>query len=225
MNLILPLIFTFLTCLPSLVGILFIKLKREWVFILTSLAVGTFLGAVFFKTFPKLSLDPISFYIVFLSLVFFMFLEEIIHWHGHFKEKPFGIINLLGDLFHNFMDGIAISSAFRISPSLGISFFFSVLFHEIPQEIGDFSVLILSGFSKRRAILLNFLVSLSAILGTLFGWYLNINPIFLISFVSGSFLYISMVDIIPLLRKEMKNKERIFGYFFFILGSLLMYLL
>jgi zinc and cadmium transporter len=121
-------------------------------------------------------------------------------------------MNLIGDAIHNFIDGLIIASTFFTSFSLGIITSITVLVHEIPQEIGDFGVLIHGGFSKLKALKLNLLSALSSILGVVLSWYLSqqiesLNH-FLLPFAAGGFIYIAAADLIPEL-KHNKNQLKI----------------
>jgi zinc and cadmium transporter len=135
-------------------------------------------------------------------------------------------MNLVGDSLHNFLDGIIIASSYIISIPAGIATSIAVLLHEIPQEIGDFGVLLHGGFSKTKALLLNFLTALIAFLGVaavflLNNFLTNIETI-LASIAVGGFIYIAGSDLIPELHKETRLKSSILQILFFILGVVIM---
>jgi zinc and cadmium transporter len=135
-------------------------------------------------------------------------------------------MNLVGDSLHNFIDGLIIAGSYLASIPAGIATTIAVILHEIPQEIGDFGVLIHGGFSKAKAIFLNFITALVAVLGTLIGLWLN-NYIpnmhqILVPLAIGGFLYIAGSDLIPELHKETKIKVSFFQIVSFILGILVM---
>jgi len=138
-------------------------------------------------------------------------------------------MNLIGDAFHNFLDGILIAGSFLVSTTLGIATTIAVLFHEIPQEIGDYAILLHSGFTKAKAILYNFLISLTALIGAVL--IIFINPFvenltnFVIPITAGAFLYIASSDLIPELHKETKLSTAILYLFGLILGIFVMFLL
>ena len=138
--------------------------------------------------------------------------ERFLQWrHCHIptsEEHPhsFAYMNLFGDAVHNFIDGLIIGGSYLANMQLGIATTLAVVFHEIPQEIGDFAVLIYGGFSKSRALFLNFSTALVAVLGAIVALSLGsmlegFGP-FLVPFAAGSFIYIAGSDLIPELRKE-----------------------
>lgn len=137
-------------------------------------------------------------------------------------------MNLIGDSIHNFLDGLIISASFIASPAVGITTTIAIAMHEIPQELGDFGVLIYSGMTKQKALFLNFITAITAILGGIIGFYLSsytqsISPI-LILLASGGFIYIAGTDLIPEIRKETNAKKSIINFLIIILGILIMYL-
>ena len=138
---------------------------------------------------------------------------------------PFAIMNLIGDGLHNFLDGLIIGAGYLLSIPAGIATTIAVLIHEIPQEIGDFSILIHGGFSKAKALLLNFLSAIVAILGGILALVLNsrIENIALIiaPLAIGGFIYIAGSDLIPELHKESTAKKSIIQLICFIIGIIL----
>jgi len=172
-------------------------------------AIGTLLGAAFFGMFPEAQKklpDERIFPFVLGGLILFFILEKFALWR-HCHEEPCdihtqaGTLILFGDSLHNFIDGVAISAAFTTSISLGISTSLAVITHEIPQEIGDFAILLESGYSKIRALLFNAVSSLAAVLGAVLTFFLL--PVFmstvpyLLSISAASFIYIALADLIP----------------------------
>lgn len=148
------------------------------------------------------------------GIVFGLITEKIIrrnHCHMPITKTHvhhFAIMNLIGDFVHNIIDGLIIGASYLVSIPTGIATTVAVIFHEIPQEMGDFGVLIHGGFSKKKAILVNFLTALSAIVGVigallLYKYTAGITKI-LIPFAAGSFIYIAGSDLIPELHKENK---------------------
>jgi zinc and cadmium transporter len=135
-------------------------------------------------------------------------------------------MNLIGDSLHNFIDGLIVAGSYLISIPAGIATTIAVIFHEIPQEIGDFGVLVHGGFTKGRAIFLNFITALTAVLGAVFALVLN-NYVaniegYLISLAIGGFLYIAGSDLIPELHKETKISVSLIQILTFILGIAVM---
>lgn len=144
------------------------------------------------------------------------------HEHIH----PFAYTNLVGDALHNFIDGLIIVASYTASIPVGIATTIAVILHEIPQEIGDFGILLHGGFTKSRALALNFLTALAAILGAIVAFWLSgfVEGIqkFLIPLAAGGFIYIAGSDLIPELHKETKVSRSIGQIISFILGIAIM---
>ena len=158
-----------------------------------------------------------SLLILFGILSSFM-VEKFLQWrHCHIptsSEHPhsFAYMNLFGDAVHNLIDGLIVGGSYLASIPIGISTTLAVIFHEIPQEIGDFGVLIQGGFNKTRALQFNFLTALTAMLGAVIALVLGatlegFTP-FLIPFAAGNFIYIAGSDLIPELRKDEPNLKK-----------------
>ncbi len=189
--------------------------------ILISYAIGTLLAAALLgmidnaltKSSPILIL-----YCVLGGIILFFLLEKMVIWrHCHHEDCQIhcasGPILLIGDAFHNFIDGIVIAASFLISIQIGIAVSLSVIAHEIPQEVGDFAILLNSGYSKKRAFSLNFLSSITTIPAAIIGYYILeifdfFIPIFL-ALSAASFLYIALSDLIPELHKKCNVKASI----------------
>jgi zinc and cadmium transporter len=229
--------------LISFVGILTVSIKldllKRIVMYLVSLSAGALLGGAFFHLIPEAAeADGFSFNLalfVLVGILVFFALEKIICWrHCHVPTSeehphPFALMNLIGDLFHNIIDGMVIAGSFLVSVPLGISTTLAVAFHEIPQEMGDFGVLIHGGFSRFKALMLNFSVALSAMIGAVAVLALNL-PVgavttFLIPFTAGGFIYIAASDLIPEMKKDIRPLNSFFQMIFLLLGLLIMYLL
>jgi zinc and cadmium transporter len=239
-GLILTLISTLFISLASLLGIFTLSLKKEklerFLLFFVSLSAGGMMGGAFLHLLPE-ALESISaelvFFLLLLSFSFFFILEKLLHWRhchmGFCEVHTFGYLNLLGDSLHNFIDGFIIAGAFKINANLGLATSLAVFLHEVPQEIGDFGVLLYAGFKRKKALLANLLVALTAVLGGILGWFLiDIfkNLAFLLMPVAaGGFLYISSSDLIPEIRKEKNLKKSFLSFALFLLGLLLMYLL
>lgn len=239
-ELILILLSTFLISAISFIGLVAIVLKNETlnkiIKYLIALSAGSLIGTAFLHLLPQTSrlLDETTlFTTVLISFVIFFVLERVIHWrhsHVHTGEKiSFGYLNLFADALHNFSDGAVIAAAFLVDVKTGILTTIAVMIHEIPQEIGDFGVLIYSGWTKKNALLANFFSAATAILGGIFGYYIStqlstVIP-YLLAFAAGGFIYIGASDLLPEIREE-KNLRKSVEYFsVFILGLALMYLL
>ncbi len=227
--------------LLSFVGILTLVIKKEnikdYLIYLVSFAAGGLFGDVFFHLVPDIVEKNgftilISFSII-LGILFSFILEKIICWrHCHLPITKTHIhrlafMNLWGDFFHNFLDGLTIAAAFLLNIPAGIATTLAVIFHEIPQELSDFGVLIYGGFTTKKALFYNFLTALSAILGAFFGLILN-NQIknltfYLVPFAAGNFIYIAGSDLIPELHKEVALYKNLKQIAFFILGIAIIY--
>ncbi len=229
--------------LISLIGVITLslntKILKKILIILVSLSAGALLGDAFIHLLPELIEEqnltvPISLFIILGILIFFI-IEKFIHWrHCHVPTSkdhphPFAIVNLIGDGLHNFIDGLVIGSSYLINIETGIATTIAVILHEIPQEIGDFGVLLHGGFSKGKALLFNFLSAATAILGTIISVYFgslfkNYN-VFLIALTIGGFIYIAASDLIPELHKEVKINRSIAQIFGIMLGVTVMIIL
>lgn len=204
----------------SLVGVFTLSLKevalRKYLFLLVSLAAGALIGDAFIHLIPEAfeeARDPmlVSVAIVAGILVFFV-LEKVLHWHHHDATSeaehaihPTGRMILFSDGVHNFIDGLIIGASYMVSIEVGIATTLAIILHEIPQEIGDFGVLINSGYSTTRALLLNFLSALAALLGTVIalviGGASETLALWLVPLAAGGFIYIAMADLIPEMQK------------------------
>ena len=220
--------------ITSLVGIFALSLRHKTLekilLFLVAFSAGTMLGSSFFHLFPE-SLEnlpaQLTFQLAFLSLVVFFLIEKILHWHhchdADCHTHTIGYMNLFGDGLHNFIDGLLIAATFSVSIPLGIAATIAIMAHEIPQEIGDFGVLLHSGFSKKNAILFNLVSALASVAGALVGILLleQVTSLsnYLLPIAAGSFLYIGAADLLPELRKE-KNRARLIGLVIvFLLGA------
>ncbi|MBU1046695.1 ZIP family metal transporter [Patescibacteria group bacterium] len=231
---------SFLISLSVWVAVLFLYFKKETLkkitIFLVSLSAGALIGGVFLHLLPEASekIESGTLYlIVLIAFIFFFLMEKILHWRHCHEENcsvhSFGYMNLIGDSFHNFIDGIIIASTFIIDIKLGITTTIAIALHEIPQEIGDFGVLIHAGFEKKKALIMNYAVALFVLFGALVGYFLssileNI-VLYLVPFAAGGFIYIAASDLIPEIRKEENFKKSIASFLFFILGIILMFLI
>jgi zinc and cadmium transporter len=204
--------------LLSLVGGLILLWKEEFAkkisFYLISFAAGSLLGAAFFDILPEALEGAGKGVLIFvllgivLVLVFEQFLGYFHHHDQEFHSKSLSAHTVLfGDTLHNFIDGVAIALAFSISPQVGMSTTFAVLIHEIPQEIGDFGVLIRNGYSKFKIIGYNLITAMATLVGAILTYftfpYFPENTIFYgLALVAGTFIYISTSDLIPELREH-----------------------
>ncbi len=236
------LISVFIVSLISLIGILTVSIQikkvRKFLIYLVSFSAGALFGGAFFHLIPEVVEEyGFTLQISFLMLggiILFFSLEKIIHWHHYHMPDTkgkgyihsFAIMNLIGDGFHNFLDGLIIGAAYLINISAGIATTIAVAFHEIPQEIGDFGVLIHGGFSRVRALFLNFGSALLAVIGAIVSLALSIyveNIQYIIVPVAiGGFIYVAGSDLIPELHKHPKLKDSVLQLITLISGILVM---
>jgi zinc and cadmium transporter len=225
---------TFLVSAISIIGILFLVLRKKLLdkisLMLVSFASGSLLGGAFLHLIPE-ALSPYdeSVFIVILVGIFVFFLLEKSLWkHCHEKEcpvHPFAYLNLFGDGLHNFIDGLIIAASFLVSIPLGTATTLAVISHEVPQEIGDFGILVYGGLSKNKALFYNFLTAITAIVGATFMYALYVfspfipNMAYLLAFAAGSFIYIATTDLIPELQKE-KNLTISIAQIILLLGGI-----
>jgi zinc and cadmium transporter len=209
-----------------MIGILILWLKeqilKKILLYLVSFSTGALFGDAFIYLIPGaieengfgLSISAL----ILCGILFSFIVEKFLQWrHCHIptsSEHPhsFAYMNLFGDTIHNLLDGLVVGASYIISIPVGIATTLAVIFHEIPQEIGDFGVLIHGGFNKKKALWFNFLTALTAILGTLIalgiGSALEGFIPLLISFAAGNFIYIAGSDLIPELHKNEPNPKK-----------------
>jgi zinc and cadmium transporter len=237
--------------LVSLIGVITLSLRekilRSMISFLVSFAVGALLGDAFIHLIPE-SFEHYggsSLFIIFGILLFFS-LEQYFHWHHLHGEEfedtkefemeipklhihPVGYIVLVSDSLHNFLDGLIISASYFVSIPVGIATTVAVIIHEIPQEIGDFGILIHSNFSKGKALFYNFISALFALVGAGAGLLLKGASASFIDFIvpiaAGGFIYIAGSDLIPELHKTRSLRRSLVNVLVILLGVSLMYLL
>ncbi len=225
----------------SLIGVLAFSIRKEHLTkllqYLVSFSAGGLFGSAFIHLVPEAAETngfniQISMYILYGVIASFV-VDKLLQWrHCHIpttEEHPhsFAYMNLFGDGVHNFIDGLIIGGSYMASIPLGISTTITVIFHEIPQEIGDFGVLIYGGFSRSRAVFFNFSTALSAILGVFVVLILRAHLLtYIVPFAAGNFIYIAGSDLIPELHKEESGLAKsILQLTAFVLGVLILYLL
>ena len=226
----------------SLTGILALSLKEETLhkilFFLIAFSAGTILGAALFDLLPE-AVEHIEESIVFVYIasgfVAFYFLERFIYWyhgHGHHSDiesqeiepvtKGFAYLNILGDAIHNFIDGMIIAAGFTAAFPVGIATTIAVIFHELPQEMGDYGILIYAGFEKSKALLLNFAAAFSVVLGGIFASFFleTVEALsgILISYSAGAFIYLSASELIPELQEEKDFNRSLIQFVVFLIG-------
>ncbi|MBI2522885.1 ZIP family metal transporter [Candidatus Woesearchaeota archaeon] len=226
--------------LVSFVGILTLSIKTEKLkkilLYLVSFSAGALFGDAFIHLLPEIVEEvgfglQISLYVTSGIMVSFI-IEKFIHWrHCHIPNTkdhihPFAMMNLFGDGVHNFIDGLIIGASYLVNIPVGIATTLAVILHELPQEIGDFGILLHGGFSKTKALFFNFVTALTAVFGAVVSLLLssivgNITT-FLIPFAAGTFIYIAGSDLIPELHKEVKVEKSLLQLIAIVLGVLVM---
>jgi zinc and cadmium transporter len=214
--------------------------RVAWVQVLISYAVGTLLGATFLELLPEafqmgVSVEAMAATVLGGILLFFV-LEKLVLWrHCHVEQceahdPPLpqhdhgrsGMMIMIGDTFHNFVDGILIAAAFLANHELGVITAIAIIAHEIPQEVGDFLILLHSGYSKRRALLLNLLSSAAMVVGGVLA-YFALQPLqgwvpYLLSLAAASMLYVAVADLIPGLHRRPELQATLQQVILIVLG-------
>jgi len=227
----------------SLIGIVTLSLSRERLAKVTHFFVSFSAGALFGDAFIHLLPESfqkfgsglaVSLYIT-LGIFLFFSLEKFLRWrHCHIQtsEKhlhPVVTMNLVGDGAHNFIDGAMIGATYLVSIPLGITTTIAILMHEIPHEMGNFGILVYGGLAPKKALALNFLSALAAIIGTLFSLFLGARiegyTLALVPITAGGFLYIAGSDLIPEMHHETEAKTSVWQLVFMMLGVGIMALL
>ncbi|HQR50277.1 MAG TPA: ZIP family metal transporter [Methylophilaceae bacterium] len=215
-------------------GLVAFKARVHWIPVLVSYAIGALLGAAFLEIIPEAfetakSAQSMAATLLFGILLFFV-LEKLVLWrhchveeceahapdhdHGHHHAHDHGRSGLMitvGDTFHNFVDGILIAAAFLADFNLGVVTALAIIAHEIPQEVGDFLILLHSGYSKRQALLLNLLSSVATLVGGVLAYYAlgtmqNVVP-YVLGLAASSMIYVAVADLIPGLHKRPQLRD------------------
>ena len=204
-------------------------LRASWVPILVSFAIGTLLGAAFLEVIPHAFErgDPREAAAAILGGIFLFFvLEKLLLWRHchtehcevHDPHQPgshdhgrTGLLIIVGDTVHNFVDGLLIAAAFLQSTQLGVITAVAIVAHEIPQEVGDFLILLHSGYSRTRALVLNMLSSLATLVGGVLGYFAlqtlqHWEPV-LLGIVAASMIYVAVADLIPGLHRRPELRD------------------
>jgi zinc and cadmium transporter len=213
--------------LLSLVGALTLVMRpgtlARGLRILISFAAGALLGDAFLHLLPEIAesdagLDAFASFTILGGLVGFFILEKVLHWHhAHVPPEevlhPVAVTNLVGDALHNFIDGAIVAGSFLVSFELGLATAIAVALHEIPQELGDFGILMHAGLGARRALVLNLLTALTAVLGAVATLALSSATTgierFLVPITAGAFVYIASTDLLPELHKEPEGRTSV----------------
>lgn len=247
----------FFVSLLSLVGVLTLWVNHERIqrfsLILVALATGALLGDAFLhlipEAFAQTSNATVTALLILAGILIVMVFERFLWWHHdhherdslnvhdaegrdvaaeeHARIEPIGRIVMFSDGFHNFLDGMAIAAAFLVSTEIGLATTLAIVFHEIPQEIGDFGILLHAGYSRTKALVINLLSALTAVLGAgvalLFSAYLEGALYALLPIAAGSFIYIALADLIPELHRRREGRRFVFEMLFVLLGIAIMF--
>jgi zinc and cadmium transporter len=213
------------------------RVRKTLVPCLISYATGTLLGAAFLGMIPHALqyIEPFRILTAVLAgIILFFLLEKLVIWrHCHDGEcevhSVAGPLILFGDAFHNFIDGIVIAAAFLTNTTLGVATALAVIAHEVPQEIGDFAILLNGGYSKQRAFFYNLLSSLTTLPGAVISYFFlkaaQTAVPYILALSAASFIYIAMADLIPELHKRfgVRNTVRQFILFISGIGTILIF--
>jgi len=229
---------TFSISLCVWAAVLFLYFKKETLdkitIFLVSLSAGALTGGAFLHLLPEAAneISADNLYLIALgAFVFFFFMEKLLLWRHCHKDNckihSFGYMNLFGDAVHNFIDGLIIAAAFLVNPALGVAATLAIALHEIPQEIGDFGVLLHAGFNRVKSLVINYLIALMVVAGGVAGYFLSfavegVIP-YLLPFAAGGFIYIAASDLMPEIRKETNLKKSIASFLVFLLGIAIMF--
>ncbi len=244
--------------LISLTGVFVLSFNKKFVnkiiFVLVSISVGVLLGDVFIHILPEVFAESVGNEItipiaIFTGILVFFVLEKFFRWHhahtlegeectdchdgddmhhSEHNKKHIGNMVVFGDGLHNLIDGVIITASFMVDTSLGLATTLAVIFHEIPQEISDFGVLLHAGYSRGRAIIFNFSSALVSFLGIFIVWYFKDVDGFLLlanAFTAGGFIYIAGSDLVPELHRTTAIHKSIIQFFAIVLGFVAMILM
>ena len=206
--------------------------------VLVALSAGGLMGGAFLHLLPE-SISEVGasssatlnlFSYVLIGFCIFFVLEQFIKWcHEHYsihQKKPVSYLVLISDLVHNFIDGLVIAGSFIAGFPVGIATTLAIALHEIPQEIGDFGILVYGGFEKIKALIWNYTSAIAVIFGGITGYYLSAliegAAVLLLPFAAGNFIYIAASDLIPEIKHGENTKRNLVHLFTFIIGILLM---
>jgi len=225
---------TFAVSIIAFIGILTFFLRQELLnralMVLVALSAGALLGGAFLHLLPEaieeagLSLDIFLFLL--LGFCLFFILEQFLHWrHEHstaHAAKPFSLLILVSDAVHNFIDGLVITAAFITGYQIGLVTTLAVALHEIPQELGDFGVLVYGGFGRSRALVFNYISAITAILGGVVGYLagsvMQNSALYLLPFAAGTFIYVAAADLIPEIKHATSAGRSILHFIVFLAG-------
>jgi zinc and cadmium transporter len=201
---------------------------------LVGFAAGALLGGAFFHMIPAAIArspdDATVFLWVLAGFTLFFALEQFLHWHHCARAEadcrhPLNFLILIGDGVHNFIGGLGVAGVFLFDVRLGIAAWLAAAAHEIPQEMGDFAVLVHGGWSKGKALLFNVLSATTFLVGGLIAWASSarVDVAFLVPFAAGNFIYIAAADLVPEVKRHGDTSGRVLEFFFFVAGAALLW--
>jgi zinc and cadmium transporter len=207
------------------------RVQQKLILPLVAFSAGSLLGSAFFHMLPAaVQADPegVSVWIWVLAgfSLFFAF-EQLLHWHHHAQSDRADVLPTLivaGDALHNLLGGMAVAGAFLVDARLGIATLLAEAAHELPQELGEYGVLLHSGWSRRKALVVNVLSSLPFLAGGLLVWAASfrLDVAFLVPFAAGNFLYIAASDLIPEVNRHHRLATAAQHFAAFAAGALLL---
>lgn len=223
----------------ALVGSVTLLLEERtldrWILPLVAFAAGTLLGGALFHMLPgavdELGNRPVVYLWAVAGFGLFFALEQFLHRHGSHREQAAGVepltyLVLLGDGLHNLLGGLAVGAAFIVDIRVGLGAWLAAAAHEVPQEIGDFGILVHGGWGRRSALFLNFLSGLTFLVGGLVAWAAStrVDVTLLLPFAAGNFLYIAASDLVPEVKVDHGRGENALHFVAFAAGVGLLYL-
>ena len=201
------------------------KILRKITFALVAFAAGSMLGGAMLHMLPEaMEMSIYASEIFLFGFLGFFILERYIFWHhchkGHCEIHTISYLTILGDGLHNFIDGLVIAAAFLVNVHLGWITFFAIFLHEVPQELGNFAILIHNGMTRNKAIMWTFLSQATCILGGLAGWFFApqwmIAPT--LAFAAGGFVYIAASDLVPEMHSEKDIRKATISFVLMMTG-------
>jgi len=227
----------FIVSLMAWAGLITLVLREERLkkilLPLVAFSAGSLIGGAFLHLLPEaLGMENSGnvFIWLLIGFMFFFLMEQFLHWHHCHRvpsehKTPVSYLILLSDGIHNFIDGLIIAGSFLADVKLGIITWLVCLAHEVPQEIGEFGILLHGGWNKYKALKANFISALTIIPGGLLVYFVsrNVNTTFLLSFAAGNFIYIAASDLIPEIKNGHEMKKNLLHFLSFIVGILFIF--
>jgi zinc and cadmium transporter len=223
-----------LACIGALTFFLNEARMKKFLHFFVALAAGSLLGGALFHLLPAALQLNNPIHLVLLSMAagftLLLLIEQILLWHSSTltikSKKPLGYLILLADGIHNFIGGIGIGAALIMDIKIGLTAWFAALLHELPQELGDFGILVESGWSKGKALLMNFLSALTFPIGGIVVYFLSdtMDVSLLMPFAAGNFLYIAASGLIPEIKQHTQLGHALMNFAVFVIGLMSVYL-